>query len=308
MSTNPITTSPVSVVIPTYNGRHLLEKHLPHVLAAMRNDDELIIVDDDSSDDTIQWLGSTFNLKKTQVEPEINELPENYHPDVNEMVLDMWFGKFVENSKRIRIVVFVNPENLRFAASANIGFALASNQVVFLLNNDVSPSASVIEKLLPHFDDEEVFGVGCLEYAKSIEGEKSGKNKLWFERGLFRHSKADDFTSGETAWVSGGSGMFDREKWLDLKGFDKRFYPAYWEDVDICFRARKWGWKSLFEAGAIVFHEHETTNKEAFGQEKINHVSWKNAQAFTWKNGNLLQKLQYLVWKPYWLINKLKNA
>ena len=100
--------------------------------------------------------------------------------------------------------------------------------------------------------------------------------------------------------------MFDRENGLTSKALIN-VLPAYWEDVDICFRAKS-GAGNLCLKRSNSFHEHETTNKEAFGQEKINHVSWKNAQAFTWKNGNLLQKLQYLVWKPYWLINKLKNA
>lgn len=294
------TSAPVTVVIPTYNGKHLLTKHLPRVMTAMRQGDELLIVDDASTDDTTHWLEAAFELKQAEVEPEIDELPDDYFPPINEMSLRVLFGKHQQNNKKIRLSVIRNRDNLRFAASVNLGFALASNRLVLLLNNDVSPEKDVIEQLLPHFSEEEIFAVGCLEYEQDREGEKAGKNKLWFSKGLFWHSKADNFITGETAWVSGGSGMFDQEKWLDLNGFDKRFHPAYWEDIDISFRARKWGWQVLFEEEAVVYHQHESTNTDVFGQKKIEEISWQHANSFTWKNGNLLQKLLYLLWKPYW--------
>ena len=112
---------------------------------------------------------------------------------------------------------------MRFAAAANMGVLYSKNDLILLLNNDVKPSKKVRSELVEHFTDPLVFGVGCLEYERNKDGEKSGKNKLWFERGLFMHSKADDMFSGKTAWVSGGSGMFDKEKWMFLNGFDKRF-------------------------------------------------------------------------------------
>lgn len=301
MSNSIDTSAPVTVIIPTYNGKHLLEKHLPEVIAAMRDKDELLIVDDASTDDTSHWLKDSFQLKLTEVEPDIDDLPADYKPPINEMSMQVLFGKYLDDSKKIRITVIKNRDNQRFAASVNLGFALASNRLVLLLNNDVSPEADVIEKLLAHFDDEEVFGVGCLEFERNADGDKAGKNKLWFSKGLFWHSKADNFISGETAWVSGGSGMFDREKWLDLNGLDIKYYPAYWEDVDISFRARKWGWKILFAEDAIVYHQHESTNDQVFGQDKIDDISWKHANYFSWKNGSLIQKALHFIWKPYWL-------
>lgn len=333
----------VSVIIPTYNGKHLLEKFLPQVIKVMRNNDELIIVDDASTDDSSHWLKDFFGLREVDFTPDIEDLPQKYFPAVNDTKLRVLFGKYEERDKRIRIMVIKNKDNLRFAASVNLGFAVASNRLIFLLNNDVFPSDGVIDVLVRHFDgaigegsgadggrkvgggrgvggargagsdrgiedsreiDDErggVFAVGCLEYESDLEGEKSGKNKIWFERGMFHHSKADNFISGETAWASGGSAMFDREKWLDLEGFDQRYYPAYWEDTDISFRAKKWGWRVLFDEEAVVLHKHESTNSEVFGQKKMENISWKNACSFTWKNGNLFQKLAYLLWKPYWV-------
>lgn len=119
---------------------------------------------------------------------------------------------------------------------------------------------------------------------------------------MFIHSRAEDLRSGPTAWVSGGSGVFDKKKWLEIGGFDRLFYPAYWEDIDLSFQARKRGWKVLFEEKAVVDHNHETTNASVFGQRKMEQMSWRNANKFVWKNGDFWQKFAHILWKPYWWI------
>src|SRR5690606_24971349 len=135
-----------------------------------------------------------------------------------------------------------------------------------------------------------------------------GKNVLWFEKGLFQHSKANNFESGETAWASGGSALFSIKKWLVLGGFDDLFYPAYWEDVDLSYRARQNGWKVLFNANAVVYHKHETTNTTVFGNKMIENISWSNSFKFAWKHSNILQKLQFMVWYPYWQLQRLRAS
>lgn len=260
----------ISVVIPTYQAQKLLEKNLPAVIAQLRRGDELLVIEDAGTDGTASWLEKTIRY---QVE-----------------------------KKAATLKVIVNQQNLRFGASCNKAVKLAKNNYIFLLNNDVSPHKGCIEELLKHFTDDQVFAVGCLE--KEASGEVHGKNKLWFERGLFHHAKSEPMTSGETAWVIGGSGMFDRKKWLQLGGFDERFYPAYWEDVDLSFQARKRGWKVLFEQRAAVDHNHESTNRDVFGEQKLMDMSWTNALQFTWKNSDLWQKIAFLLWQPYWLYKR----
>lgn len=266
-----MTTQSVSAVIPTYNGRHLLEKNLPAVLRCLRTGDELVIVDDASTDDTVAWLAK-------EIEPKTQE-------------------------KKISFKVIHNDKNLRFGASVNKGVATASHDFIFLLNNDVSPHEDVLDYLLPHFEDSTVFAVGCLETEGTKQG---GKNKLWFDKGLFIHSRVGEFATGPTAWASGGSALYDKKKWLELGGFDKAYYPAYWEDIDLSFRARKKGWKVLFESKAKVNHNHESTNTDVFGQQKIENMSWQNAHRFVWRNGTIWQKIANLLWRPYWFAQRLR--
>lgn len=262
----------VSVVIPTYNGLALLQKNLPAVLSCLRAGDELIVVDDASSDATVEWLKST--------------------------------ARQLVAAKNSELAIVHNHYNLRFGAAVNKGVQQAKHELIFLINNDVSPRPDVLQQLTLHFNDPQVFAVGCLEIEKDSSNARGGKNKLWFERGLFIHSRAEEFTAGPTAWASGGSAMFDKQKWVQLGGFSKTFYPAYWEDIDLSFRARKKGWQVLFEPKAIVDHNHETTNGDVFGQQRIERMSWRNAHRFVWKNGTIWQKVANLMWRPYWLVRR----
>src|SRR5579859_2096178 len=261
---NPATSQPVSVIIPNYDGQKLLEKNLPAVLKMLREGDELIIIDDASSDGSWNWLTKKF-------------------------------------TKTDFVHLLRNETNLRFAETCNRAVRQAKHNLVFLLNSDVSPHKDTLHFLVPHFSDPSIFAVACLEKEKhNGKVVLGGKKKLWFARGMFMHSRASEFETGETDWMSGGSSIFDKQKWLVLRGFDTDYAPAYWEDVDLSYRAKKRGWKILFEKEAVVDHNHESTNSDVFGQEKIAAMSWKNSLVFLEKNGSLQQKIQHFFWIPYW--------
>ncbi len=280
----------VSAVIPTYHGKRLLQENLSSVFKSLRHQDEVVIVDDGGQIETLSWLQDKYHLG-------LGEKQSGY---------TLYEGRYQQGRKRVELRYVVNHEVLRFAGNSNRGVELASGQLIFLINDDCRCYPDTIKELVPHFTDEKVFAVGCLEYEQHQDRARSGKNKLWFERGLFVHSPADNFQAGETAWASGGSAIFDRSKWLELGGFDPAFYPAYWEDIDLSQRARKMGWKILFEPKARVDHHHETTNQGVFGQHQMEKMSWRHARIFTWKHADIWQKISYLLWRPYWWLQRLK--
>lgn len=276
----------ISAVIPNYNGRQLLAKHLAAVLACLQNNDQLIIVDDASSDDSVSWLCHSYKLQLTTTEKDY----QIWSNDVQ-----------VSPEKKVEVVVIKNQTNLRFGAAVNRGVKISKGDLILLLNSDVSPHKNILEFLVPHFSNPNTFAVACQEQERN-QGRTilGGKNTLAFQRGMFIHARATKFTAGKTAWVSGGSGLFDRAKWLEIGGFDSLYWPAYWEDVDLSWQARQRGWLVLFEPRAVVDHIHESTNKDIFGVRNMQRMSWQNAHKFVWKNGNLNQKIQYVMWRPYW--------
>lgn len=274
-------TSHVSVVIPNYNGRTLLQQHFNSVLACLEDGDEIIVVDDASTDTSVTWLCKKFELK-AEKKPNLFQSVHTY------------------KNKKIVIKLLVNFKNMRFGKTCNNGVRASCNDFIFLLNTDVTPIQDCRNTLIKWFTDPKVFAVGCLEYENDDFVNASGKNKIWFAQGIFWHSRASDMRTGATGWVSGGSGMFRKSVWEKLNGFDEAFYPAYWEDIDLSWRAKKLGYKTIFDAHAIVLHRHETTNASVFKNKDLLQMSWKSADTFAKKHADPFQLLEFYIWRPYW--------
>jgi len=260
----------LSIIIPNWNGKRLLEKNLPVVIKACQEWPkvgwEVIVVDDASTDDSIAFLK--------------------------------------ENYPQIKIVV--HRRNQRFAAACNSGVKKARGEIVVLLNNDVAPEQVFLKPLIKHFKDSEIFAVGCKE--KSVKKGRiiySGRGLGNFKRGFLVHWRAKDQNKTDTLWATAGSMAVDRKKWLKLGGMDTLFQPAYWEDIDLSWRARKKGWKILFEPKSVINHQHETTNILAFGKKQMKKFAYKNQFLFVWKNGSVSMLLRHLFWLPYHLLKAL---
>jgi N-acetylglucosaminyl-diphospho-decaprenol L-rhamnosyltransferase len=63
----------------------------------------------------------------------------------------------------------------------------------------------------------------------------------------------DHGSAGDVDWVSGSCFLIRRRAWDDIGGFDERYF-MYAEDVDLCWRARRAGWRVLYEPAARVVH------------------------------------------------------
>lgn len=251
----------ISVVIPNYNGKKLLTQNLPNVIKNCTGC-EIIVVDDGSTD------GSAKFLK--------------------------------ENFKNIKILE--NPKNLGFSRAINIGVRKASHNLVLLLNSDVSPKSNFLTASVKYFNvSKDVFAVALADY--SHEGNKvviRGRGGANFKKGFLNHFAAGA-KKGETFWVSGGSGIFDREKFLKLSGFDPIYAPFYWEDIDLSYRAAKSGYKCYFEPRSKVDHFHEEgAIKTEFSTSFIKTVSYKNQFLFVWRNiSDPMLLIQHVCWLPY---------
>lgn len=58
----------------------------------------------------------------------------------------------------------------------------------------------------------------------------------------------------EVGWISGACCFARREALVSVGGFDEDFF-LYFEDIDLCVRMGKRGWKTLFVPLAKVFHQ-----------------------------------------------------
>lgn len=183
----------------------------------------------------------------------------------------------------LSVILLENDKNLGFGPTVNRGVKHATKKYVMLLNTDVKLHDGSFSHTLELFrNDPNLFAVSFAQIEKS--GQIVGKNQIYWENGLFKHRKANDLTEGINGWAEGGSSIFDRDKYLQLGGFDPLYSPFYWEDVDLSYRAWKRGWKVLFDPGVLVEHHHESTISTYFKQQLIKTISYRNQLIFIWKN------------------------
>jgi GT2 family glycosyltransferase len=246
-----ITEKKVSIIVPNYNGKLLLEKNLPYVIQASKSSknsvNEIIVVDDGSGDRSVQLIKKEF-------------------PQVK---------------------LIVHKKNRGFSDAVNTGVRMAQGDLVALLNNDVKPSSNFLVHSIKHFKDKKVFAVSFNEGKYSwAEG--------YFEDGFVQHRPGPKSKASHISfWASGGSGLFRRDIWHKLGGMDQELYtPYYWEDVDICYRAWKRGYKILWEPKSKVIHKHAQTIKKQ-KKTKKQRILQRNHLLFIWKNitsSNLIKK------------------
>ena len=247
----------VSIIIPNWNGKSLLEKNLPAVLS-VSGGAEILVVDDGSTDDSVSLLKNQF--------PTVHVIAKKKHEG--------------------------------FASSVNKGVEASHGDIVVLLNTDVVPEKDFLQSLLGHFRDEIVFAVGCMD--KSKEGDSvvlRGRGLARWQKGFFVHERGE-VDASDTAWVSGGSGAFLKSIWNTLGGMDVLYNPFYWEDIDLSFRARKAGYRILFEPTSIVWHFHEEGKiKQSFSNARVAIIAYRNQFTFIWKN---ISDVGFLLSHAFW--------
>ncbi len=250
--------SAASVVIPNWNGRELLEKYLPSVIAALAGNpaNELIVVDNGSTDGSAAFLRERF-------------------PEVRVVALG---------------------RNRGFGGGANAGVRAARNGIVVLLNSDMRVAPDFLAPLLAGFRNENVFAVSCQIFFSdpNRRREETGLTQGWWGDGALRlsHRVDDDVRDLYPCFYGGGgSCAFDRRKFLELGGFDPLLRPFYLEDADLGFLAWKRGWQVLYQPASAVYHEHRGTIGKHFTPAQINAVYQKNYVLFAWKNIHDWRKL-----------------
>jgi GT2 family glycosyltransferase/glycosyltransferase involved in cell wall biosynthesis len=252
-----------SIVIPSWNAKDLLEKYLPSVIEAASEADEIIVVDNASTDGSVEFLRRRF--------------------------------------PRVRVVEA--ERNLGFGGGSNLGIRTARNRIAVLLNNDMRATPGFLQALLDGFTDEQVFAVSSQIFLGDPlrRREETGLTSGSLEKGFVRvrHEEDPDVTElYPTFYAGGGSTAYDREKFLELGGFDPLFEPFYLEDTDLSYGAWRRGWKVLYQPRSRVVHEHRATIGKHYSREAILAYLKKNYVLMVWKNIHrwrwLLQHFFYL--------------
>ena len=166
---------------------------------------------------------------------------------------DETINEFENKFKRFRFIR--NNINGGYAYGCNKGAAEASGDFLLILNPDTVVREREIEKLLANAKSHpEYYIISCRQVSENgKESRAAGRFPALSLRNLFIWKP--DNTLSFPDWVSGSLMLTGREIFNRLNGFDESFW-MYYEDVDICKRARMAGGEIACYTDIVIEHNH----------------------------------------------------
>lgn len=158
-------------------------------------------------------------------------------------------------------------KNRGFARAANEGCRLSRGHWYLLLNPDVTVPADFLAQVLAAADrlGEESPDAGIVGFQlRNSDGSQQLSagafptllgTLLALLRTRARRKYLAVRSRCRVPWVTGCCLLVKRECWQQLGGFDRDFF-LYYEDVDLCRRARARGWSVWYEPALRVVHHH----------------------------------------------------
>lgn len=183
----------------------------------------------------------------------------------------------------------VHRANRGFGASASEAVLENPADVVVLLNDDVEILNDPIPELRRAFARDDLFAATFLAL-DAREAFREGAKRLAWPMGMPRilHNERDQRPAEggflPSDYAVGGHAAFHRGRFADLGGFDPLFAPFYWEDADLCRRARRRGWLTIHLPGCRVRHAGESAIRSSHEVEMIRETTLCNRLLFAWRH------------------------
>lgn len=240
----------LSIIIVNYNVKEFLQNLIHSIEKATLNlTKEIIIVDNASDDGSVDFIKDKF--------PEV---------------------KLIANKK-----------NLGFGKANNLGLKIAAGEYILLINPDTLVAEDTFEKMIQFFNDTPSAGLaGCkilnpdgtlqLACRRSFPGPWTSFTKVTGLSTLFPKSKIfarynltylDENKSYEVDAISGSFMMMRRSVYDKVGGFDEQFF-MYGEDLDLCYRIQKSGFKVYYvHSTQIIHYKGESTKRSSLDETRV---------------------------------------
>ena len=239
----------VAVVIPNWNGADMIVECIDSLL---RQDIKhtLIIVDNGSVDESVDIIESNY----------------------------------------LDVVLLKNSSNLGFAGGVNTGIRYALTEkfdAVALINNDAIASKNWLGDLVRVLETHESVGIATSKIMSLDKSHIDSTGDIYTTWGLpYPRGRNEEVgnqydTSNWVFGASGGASIYRSTMLNEIGLFDEDFF-AYYEDVDISFRAQLAGWKVYYEPKSEVYHATSTTGSRIPGF--FTYQTIKNYPLLFWKN------------------------
>lgn len=212
-----------SVIIPAWNGAADLPACLDALLTQTGVDFEVIVVDNASTDGSADRVASAY--------PQVRLLRQ--------------------------------ASNLGFSGGCNAGLAAAQGDVLVLLNQDTEVQGGWLAGLVDALAADPAIAIagskalypdGTIQHAGGVldaQGNGSHRGRRQPDQGQFDHPDDVDY-------VTGASLALRRAVYRASGGFDTGFGPAYFEDVDLCLRAKAQGLRVVYAPVSVLVHKEQS--------------------------------------------------
>jgi len=267
----------ISVIVLNYNRKDLLKKCLDSIRGQGYKDIEVIVVDNASSDGSVEVLGT-------------------YYPEAK---------------------LIWNTSNLLLCRGYNQGIEESKGNFILCVNNDVILDKDYLKELLSAVALDPKIGMVS---GKILRMDKTtidstglflGRNRKPVERGYGEKDKKQ-YEKGEYVFgVNGACAFFRRSMLADIKdknGYFDETFRIYYDDLDLCWRAQKKGWKAYYNPKAMAYHVRggtvacEASNKKPrflYLQDDLKELYIKNRYKCIRKNDSLrgiFLNLPFIIW------------
>jgi GT2 family glycosyltransferase len=216
-----------SIIIPNYNGLRFLAPCLDALRGQTypRALTEVILVDDASTDESVAFV-------------------RRQYPEV----------------KVVRL-----PRNSGLAAACNAGAAVASGELLVMLNNDteVEPGwlAALVASAVAHPQAGAIASKMLLFDRRDTlhnAGDVMAADGIPRNRGVWERDEGQYDAELAIFGGCGGGVAYRRAAWQAAGGFDERLF-MYLEDVDLAWRLQLAGWRAVFAPQARLYHHLSAT-------------------------------------------------
>ena len=187
--------------------------------------------------------------------------------------------EFNKLSKLRGMTLIRNEENLGYSGGNNIGikYCLGQNKdLVLMANNDITADKYLVKSLVRASEkvgivSPKIYFAPGFEFHKNRYKKADVGHVIWYAGGkidwqnvLGVHIGVDEVDNGqydkesEIEFATGACMLVKREVFERIGYLDEKYF-LYLEDLDFCVRAKKAGFKILFEPAAIIWHKNASS-------------------------------------------------
>ena len=249
----------IAVVILNWNGKKLLEKFLPSIMA-YSEDANIYVADNASTDDSIQFLKTNYqNITILR-----NSINGGYAQGYNEALKKIDTDIFCLLNSDVEVTP-------NWLSAIKIAF-----------KDDVR--TSIVQPKILDFKDKSSF-----EYAGAAGGYIDKYGYPYCRGRIFNTIEKDKGqydTNEPIFWASGACLFIKKKVFGELNGFDESFF-AHMEEIDLCWRAYNLGYTAKFIPNSIIYHVGGATLQNT--NPKKTYLNFRNSLYTLVKNayGNL---------------------